>query len=231
MAARPASFSNDSRIVKMHLPKSTLLKDYLLDDLSSCSSNGFRSYPRRQCCTKVRYLIEIDLNKHIKLPQKSHSKCKSKSKLQKASAAVVNVFKSLQFKSNATKPNFLIRNLSRKLSNRGFWKRSHELIKQKEEIIIIPSSEKVPDAVIAAVVSNDSKTSDSSDSNFTMTSDSSTETNVAQNDVVKNEQTTTVTSTNATGNEKVKIHIVTNFTTLLITTFISSNFTFLIHGN
>ncbi|OWM87775.1 uncharacterized protein LOC116202591 [Punica granatum] len=40
-----------------------MLKDYLLDDLSSCSSNGFKSFPRRpQCCpSTVRFLLDIDL--------------------------------------------------------------------------------------------------------------------------------------------------------------------------
>ncbi|CAN4127509.1 unnamed protein product [Withania somnifera] len=50
----------DSKLVKS-LPKTLMLKDYLLDDMSSCSSSGFRSYPRRQCCTTVRFLLEIDL--------------------------------------------------------------------------------------------------------------------------------------------------------------------------
>ncbi|MFS7941734.1 hypothetical protein Hanom_Chr06g00479741 [Helianthus anomalus] len=128
MAAR-ASFSRDSRTVSMPLPNSILLKDYLVDDLSSCSSNGFRSYPRQPCCTKVRYLIEIDLS--IKLPPsrkqflKVNSKPKpkpkhnsnpncSKSKMNlrfhKASKAVVNVFKKFHFSGsgsgsgNRTKP-------------------------------------------------------------------------------------------------------------------------------
>ena len=40
-----------------------MLKDYLRDDLSSCSSNGFKSFPRRHCCsrTTVRFLLELDL--------------------------------------------------------------------------------------------------------------------------------------------------------------------------
>lgn len=40
-----------------------MLKEYLRDDLSSCSSNGFKSFPRRQCCssTTVRFLLELDL--------------------------------------------------------------------------------------------------------------------------------------------------------------------------
>lgn len=40
-----------------------MLKDYLLEDLSSCSSNGFKSFPRYQpCCPiTVRFLLENDL--------------------------------------------------------------------------------------------------------------------------------------------------------------------------
>ncbi|RAL44420.1 hypothetical protein DM860_011697 [Cuscuta australis] len=42
-------------------PGTLLLKDHLVEDVSSCSSNGFRSYPRRECCTTVRFLLEADL--------------------------------------------------------------------------------------------------------------------------------------------------------------------------
>ncbi|KAI3710902.1 hypothetical protein L2E82_40698 [Cichorium intybus] len=221
MAAR-ASFSEDSRIVKVPLSKSLLLKDYLIDDLSSCSSNGFRSYPRRQCCTKVRYLIEIDLNKHINLPPKKKkflkikSKLKPKSKsslmLQKASAAVVNVFN--QFRSTSsgksTKANFLPKNLSRKLSKHGFWKRKTDRHNKEfkrldsfEETVIekknaLPPLSKVSTAVTTTAAevntsSSNSNSSASSDSYFTATSGSSTtgsysKMNVAQDDVVDSKQ-------------------------------------------
>ncbi|XP_051118995.1 uncharacterized protein LOC127243154 [Andrographis paniculata] len=54
------------------LPTPLLLKDFLLEDLSSCSSGGFESYPRRRhCTTTVRFLIEIDLKNTQQQQQKN----------------------------------------------------------------------------------------------------------------------------------------------------------------
>nr|GFA40299.1 hypothetical protein [Tanacetum cinerariifolium] len=206
MAAR-ASFSTDTRLVKIPLPKSGLLKDYLLDDLSSCSSNGFRSYPRRQCCTKVRYLIEIDLNKHIKLnptTQKKLRKPKS-SVLHMASNVVANVFKSFH------------------LSKRGFWKKTSD--QSDKEVKRLDTVKQKID-----IVSNGkSNSSLSSESYFTATSDSSgtrgyLEVNLAQTDDkvvtttttntsnVKKATTTTTTTTGA--NEKSKVRLMIEFNAL-----------------
>ncbi|CAI9274345.1 unnamed protein product [Lactuca saligna] len=228
MAAARTSFSNDSRLVKVPLPKSVLLKDYLIDDLSSCSSNGFRSYPRRPCCTKVRYLIEIDLNKHINLrPTKKkflRSKSKSSSVLQKASAAVVNVFKHFQFSGSGkrAKANFLPKNLSRKLSN---WKRTidgrnkefnkrlnplDEPVKEKNKkknVLRPPSKVSTAATTTSAEVNtstSNSNNSASSDSYFTTTSvcsttNSSSKINVAINNVVECEQHTTEKKNTANG--------------------------------
>ncbi|XP_042051126.1 uncharacterized protein LOC121796344 [Salvia splendens] len=44
----------DDRLIKP-IRAPLLLKDHLLQDMSSCSSNGFKSFPRRQCCTTVRF--------------------------------------------------------------------------------------------------------------------------------------------------------------------------------
>ncbi|KAK4338362.1 hypothetical protein RND71_042849 [Anisodus tanguticus] len=91
-----------------------MLKDYLLDDLSSCSSSSFRSYPRRQCCTTVRFLLEIDLkNKYQPAPLPPYRKnvkpilrpkisptpsaAAKVSAFQKASVAVINAVKHLSF--------------------------------------------------------------------------------------------------------------------------------------
>lgn len=127
------------------LPKTLMLKDYLLDDLSSCSSSGFRSYPRRQCCTTVRFLLEIDLkNKYQPAlpppPYKNKPILRSKqsppsakvSAFHKASVAVINAVKHLPFagaRSSSTlkkkKPmmrTIFPRSISRKLK-RSFWKR------------------------------------------------------------------------------------------------------------
>ncbi|XP_049378412.1 uncharacterized protein LOC125843245 [Solanum stenotomum] len=140
----------DSKLMKP-LPKTLMLKDYLLDDLSSCSSSGFRSYPRRQCCTTVRFLLEIDLkNKYQPAlpppPYKTKPILRSKlsppsaatatavkvSAFQKASVAVINAVKHLPFagvRSSSTskkkKPmmrTIFPRSISRKLK-RSFWKR------------------------------------------------------------------------------------------------------------
>lgn len=130
-----------------------MLKDYLLDDLSSCSSSGFRSYPRRQCCTTVRFLLEIDLkNKYQpalppppykpnvktivrpKLPPPSAAIAAKVSAFQKASVAVINAVKHLPFagarssttskKKNPVMRTIFPRSLSRKLK-RSFWKRGN----------------------------------------------------------------------------------------------------------
>ncbi|XP_076945526.1 uncharacterized protein LOC143616633 [Bidens hawaiensis] len=210
MAAR-ASFSHESRMVKMPLRSSVLLKDYLLDDLSSCSSNGFRSYPRRQCCTKVRYLIEIDLNKHVKLPQtnKHVRRNKSKPKL-KLKASLVNVFKSFKLSSigsdsgGGKKTKFLPRNLSLKLSMHGLWKRStNQEKKELKKLNSFDESIKCKENILPSVatiateksnsnsISNSNNSPTSSDSCFTITSNSSTtcgysKTNVAQNKTKEN---------------------------------------------
>ncbi|KAG6437592.1 hypothetical protein SASPL_102511 [Salvia splendens] len=44
----------DDRLIKS-IRTPLLLKDHLLEDMSSCSSNGFKSFPRRQCCTALRF--------------------------------------------------------------------------------------------------------------------------------------------------------------------------------
>ncbi|CAN4077818.1 unnamed protein product [Withania somnifera] len=135
----------DSKLVKS-LPKTLMLKDYLLDDLSSCSSSGFRSYPRRQCCTTVRFLLEIDLKNKYQpaLPQPPYkpnikpilrpksSPSVKVSALQKASVAVINAVKHLPFAgAKSTVPSkkkktmmrtIFRRSISRKLK-RSFWKR------------------------------------------------------------------------------------------------------------
>lgn len=93
-----------------------MLKDYLMvDDLSSCSSNGFKSFPRRQCCTTVRFLLDIDLKSsstpqlppsihnrqnQTQLLRRSRSRASASttlSALQRASGAFINAVKNLQF--------------------------------------------------------------------------------------------------------------------------------------
>ncbi|BAT75943.1 hypothetical protein LR48_Vigan01g222700 [Vigna angularis] len=127
-AAKP--FSNNSLMhTTKHPPKRPLLlKDYLRDDLGSCSSNGFKSLPRRRCCTTVGFFVEKDLQLQRKtrntLPRRRRS---SVSALQRASVAVINAIKSLptsQKGGRAKRGGVLCRSLSRKLLSRSFWKKA-----------------------------------------------------------------------------------------------------------
>ncbi|XP_019194735.1 PREDICTED: uncharacterized protein LOC109188531 [Ipomoea nil] len=125
--------------------KPLLLKDYLVDELSSCSSNGFRSYPRRECCTTVRLLLEADLGvkppgkvmcggeaaRRVVIAGKPAPTAGVVSALQKASKTVLNAVKSLQFsaagksaKQSKPKKAILSRRFSRKLLKRSFKKRT-----------------------------------------------------------------------------------------------------------
>ncbi|KAL3599015.1 hypothetical protein D5086_006933 [Populus alba] len=124
--------------------KPLMLKDYLLDDLSSCSSKGFKSFPRSHCCTTVRFLLEVDhkTKKHRHQRQLNKRSKSSKaasttiSALQKASVAVINAVKLLPFPSSnstvkslspsRTRKGLLPRCLSRKLFKKSFWRKTPE---------------------------------------------------------------------------------------------------------
>ncbi|PSS11449.1 Testis-expressed sequence 10 protein [Actinidia chinensis var. chinensis] len=136
--------SHDSK-PRQKLPSPRMLKDYLLDDLSSCSSNGFRSFPRRQCCTTVRFLLENDLrtrdsNRRKRLLRsKSTNTSSTKSAFQRASEAVINAVNLLPFaavrspnasKRSKNKSSMLPRSLSRKILQRSFWKRTDKEIER-----------------------------------------------------------------------------------------------------
>ncbi|KAL2321663.1 hypothetical protein Fmac_026042 [Flemingia macrophylla] len=105
--------SGGKALCNNHSPKrSVLLKDYLRDDLSSCSSNGFKSFPRQQCCSTVRF-------------QRPRSGGSSYSALQRASRAIMNAVKSR--KNDETKKGssgFLSRSFSRKVLGRSFWRKA-----------------------------------------------------------------------------------------------------------
>uniref|UniRef100_A0A7N0U183 DUF4378 domain-containing protein n=1 Tax=Kalanchoe fedtschenkoi TaxID=63787 RepID=A0A7N0U183_KALFE len=124
----------DNRLIKP-----VLLKDYLLDELSSCSSNGFKSLPRHRCIssnTTVRFLVDkdIDLNPNHKLkPRTASATSADKSRpmtaaisaFQKASEAVINAVKLLSVHNRSSvRSGFLARSFSRKVFKRTFWKRS-----------------------------------------------------------------------------------------------------------
>lgn len=76
-----------------------MLKDYLRDDLSSCSSNGFKSFPRLQCCssTTVRFLLELDLDLKLR-DHSSTTKITAKQRLFRLRS------RSLRSKLTATPP-------------------------------------------------------------------------------------------------------------------------------
>ncbi|CAI8609707.1 unnamed protein product [Vicia faba] len=103
-----------------------LLKDYLRDDLSSCSSSGFKSFPRRQCCTAVGFIKEKDLKLQRKktLPRRRPTV----TALQRASGAVITAIKSLSSqksgKSKKASTGVLSRSFSRKLLSRRFWRKA-----------------------------------------------------------------------------------------------------------
>ncbi|KAK9668218.1 hypothetical protein RND81_13G042200 [Saponaria officinalis] len=114
--------------------KPWMLRDYLRDDMSSCSSNGFRSFPRKQCCIAVKNMIEIEANRS-KPPQKLLVKNRNRNRnvsaaLQRASMAVINAVKLIPFRSavvsnGGSGRRFLPRSFSKKLFNRSFfWKKS-----------------------------------------------------------------------------------------------------------
>ncbi|KAA3468990.1 UAA transporter [Gossypium australe] len=127
--------------------KPLMLKDFLLrDDLSSCSSSGFKSFPRQRCCTTVRFLLEAELKKSKdnyssttkRLLFRSRSKpgAATISALQRASEVVLNAVKLLPFpsikssssslsrKRNSSRKVHFTRNFSRKLLKRSFWRKA-----------------------------------------------------------------------------------------------------------
>ncbi|KAL8141667.1 hypothetical protein V2J09_014699 [Rumex salicifolius] len=96
--------------------KPSMLKDYLLDDFGSCSSGGFHSFPRRQCCVAVRNLIEVELRGRR---SSSGISCA----IRKASTAIVSAMKLLRFKSPAAKKSLLPRSFSRGIGKRRLLKK------------------------------------------------------------------------------------------------------------
>ncbi|KAI9174129.1 hypothetical protein LWI28_012404 [Acer negundo] len=142
MAQLRKTFSIETRPILM-------LKDYLRDDQSSCSSNGFKSLPRRQCCNTVRFVLDIDLknrdsnkyNNTKRLLHRSRSKATASttmamSALQRASEAVLKAVKLLQFPSvqRRAKKALLPRSFSRKLLKKSFWTRKADHDKEEEHV-------------------------------------------------------------------------------------------------
>ncbi|XP_061364202.1 uncharacterized protein LOC133307667 [Gastrolobium bilobum] len=106
-----------------HPTRHILLKDYLRDDLSSCSSSGFKSFPRRQCCTTVGFLLEKDIQSQRK--RRDTIPRRQLWALQRASEAVINAIKSLPWSQQSAKATGLLsRSFSRKLLSRSFWRKA-----------------------------------------------------------------------------------------------------------
>ncbi|KAI4356872.1 hypothetical protein L6164_000858 [Bauhinia variegata] len=96
-----------------------LLKDFLDETSNSCSSSGFKSFPRKSIppasSSSMRTLIEIDLNS-----RNSNSWNLSKLSSKSAFQTLVNAFKFKSISLSKVKsPSFLSRSLSRKLSRRN----------------------------------------------------------------------------------------------------------------
>ncbi|KAI7987980.1 hypothetical protein LOK49_LG13G01289 [Camellia lanceoleosa] len=195
----------DSMLRKAPLPKPLMLKDYLLDDLSSCSSSGFRSYPRTQCCSTVRFMLEIDLKSRDSNSRKSNLRSKSTnasssskmSAFQRASEVVINAVKLLPFaavKSSSSSPpsnqsktknSILPRSLSRKLLKRSFWKKTEKEIERwKSFEHFLEQNENPSAAVTAATDSNSSMSESNSESNSWSDSDVCSSEGSCGNDVV-----------------------------------------------
>ncbi|KAK4435260.1 hypothetical protein Salat_0689300 [Sesamum alatum] len=176
----------DSRLAvrSRALPKPLLLKDYLWDDMSSCSSNGFKSFPRRQCCTNVPFLNEFDRkNKHYRHQRQkkyfNFNQTPPKSALSAFQSVVIAAVKRLPFAANPKKTSFWKRKSGAKEIAR--WKSFDQLLKEDPE----PS-----DRYYSSVTTRESKSNSSSGSDFTASEEcNSSEVNLnlpeAGNDVVE----------------------------------------------
>lgn len=162
----------DSKLIKHKaFPKTLLLKDYLLDDMSSCSSNGFNSFPRKQCfTTTVRFLIDIDLD-NIKQPNKylifNKRKYKPSKSAISAFQSVIAAVKRIPFSAVGGSPEknglkkILMKSVFWKRKSNydeiGRWKSLDQLLKEGSESLDIPNSS----IMAAAATTNDSGNSSS----------------------------------------------------------------------
>ncbi|KAJ4912943.1 Uncharacterized protein Rs2_07564 [Raphanus sativus] len=120
--------SSDHRLKRRLKPLS--LRDYLLDDLSSCSSNGFKSFPRRQSST-LRRLLDAEIKRSRVFHRKRRYNCglACSHAVQKASTALLSAVKLLPFPSSSVEPPAP----SRKKGTRNLWnKLSHRELNNGE---------------------------------------------------------------------------------------------------
>ncbi|OMP07885.1 hypothetical protein COLO4_06963 [Corchorus olitorius] len=142
------SCSNMNPRQRKHFPlerRPRMLKDFLLDDSHSCSSNGFKSFPRKPCedsSSIIRNLIQIDLNLgHAKANQGQRlqrSRSKAASTTISALQAMINAVKAIHFITSVKSPStsILPRTLSRKLSKKSSAKESEVKITVRVKDII-----------------------------------------------------------------------------------------------
>jgi len=194
---------DNSLIIKpnKYISKPTLLlKDYLRDDLSSCSSSGFKSFPRRQCCTTVGF--QHKKSNRTSLPRRHVTA------LQKASEAVITAIKSLSssqknVKTKKASTSVLSRSFSRKLLSQRFWRKAvkeegsegvlrckrsfRELLMQERERDYKPTSFS-EDAIFSVksitAVSSDCCSNSWGESEFTFSSNATSSDGSNENDLV-----------------------------------------------
>ncbi|XP_019084736.1 PREDICTED: uncharacterized protein LOC104707472 [Camelina sativa] len=148
MASSMISSSDQRLSTSKRRLKPLMLRDYLLDDLSSCSSNGFKSFPRRQppssSSSTVRRLLDAEIKRsglihqhhhhHRKQPRltrrSSRTTCGTaiSHAVHKASTAFLNAVRLLPFPSskgdnNNNKHGVLSRSLSKRLLSKSFWRK------------------------------------------------------------------------------------------------------------
>ncbi|KAL0712936.1 hypothetical protein Bca4012_019914 [Brassica carinata] len=128
--------------------KPLMLRDYLLDDLSSCSSNGFKSFPRRQHppsspSSTVRRLLDAELkrsgliHKPPRLTRRSRTTCGTaiSNAVHKASTAFLNAVKLLPFHATVKGDQKQQGGgFSRSLSKRSFWRKPECVNEEKEQL-------------------------------------------------------------------------------------------------
>ena len=178
-----------------------MLKEFLSENSNSCSSSGFKYFPRKQipphASHSMRSLIEIDLNSRNSNPRnmsKLSGSMSSKSTFQ----TLINAMKNISFTAaNVISPSILPRSLSRKLSRRNSQKENEKEVNEIKITVKIKdiirwksfrdlAEEQSPPLDLASSTSNattgSSNGSSWTDSDFTASRDDNLA-DAAQNDV------------------------------------------------
>ncbi|CAL9232529.1 unnamed protein product [Arabidopsis halleri] len=130
--------------------KQLMLRDYLLDDLSSCSSNGFKSFPRRQTpssSSTVRRLLDAEIKRSGLIHHHHHHHHNKQQRLTRISSrttcgtaishavhkASTAFLKLLPFPSSAVKKQGgFSRSFSKRLLSRSFWRKPVVSLSRRE---------------------------------------------------------------------------------------------------